>query len=233
MPGQLQVHERVSLIPGKVARSDINPGGYEMVDEVKPDGMTPEADGQGQAPEHAEEQTVFPREYVEKLRREAAEYRTKLRDIEVRAKAAEEAKLIEQQQYKELAEARAVELEQERKARETLESSLKTTAIKNAVSLEAAKAGIVDPDDALRLADLTNVEVNQDGTVKGVSEAIAALVAAKPYLTSKQPPAKAVPPVGATNPGQAGQSGPPSWMIQHLTRGGTFGSMPPNITTEE
>lgn len=44
----------------------------------------------------------------------------------------------------------------------------------------------VDPDAALRLADLSEVEITQDGKVKGLEDALKALAEKKPYLVKKK-----------------------------------------------
>jgi hypothetical protein len=94
------------------------------------------------------------------------------------------------------------------------------TALRQAVVLSAARAGVTDPDDAWRLADLKAVGLDDDGNVTGVEEAIAELVKAKPYLVQ----AKAAPKPGATNPaGPGGETGG-DWMRDYLTRGNTFGA---------
>lgn len=203
-------------------------------DDVKVEGLTPDAEP-GRDPIDEGAPTVVPIEELRKVRHEAADWRTKYREMERKMAAFEEVKMEEQQQYKELAERRAAELAEERKARETLEANLKQTALKNAVALEAARAGVVDPDDAFHLADLSNVEVGQDGTVKGVKEAIDALVAAKPYLTSKQAPARTAPPVGATNPGAPDRTGNAGWMNDYLnmSKSTGFGRSDKPITFEE
>jgi hypothetical protein len=54
--------------------------------------------------------------------------------------------------------------------------------IRAAVLLEAARAGIADPADALALADLTGVTLDEAGQVAGAREAVEALVVTKPYL---------------------------------------------------
>jgi hypothetical protein len=44
----------------------------------------------------------------------------------------------------------------------------------------------VDPDAALRLADLSEVEITEDGKVKGLEDALKALAEKKPYLVKKK-----------------------------------------------
>ena len=62
--------------------------------------------------------------------------------------------------------------------------------IRNAITLEASKQGFADPDDAYTLADTSGVEINDEGMIEGVKEALEALAKVKPYLlkTNGQPP---------------------------------------------
>lgn len=131
-------------------------------------------------------------EEIRALRKEAADNRHKAQKAEDDAKATEEKKLKEQGEYKELAEKREKELAD-------LRAAQKQDRINSAVALEAAKAGIADPADAIKLADFSKVAVDDAGVVSGVAEAIADLVKAKPYLVKANPQAQ--PKVGATNPG--------------------------------
>lgn len=65
------------------------------------------------------------------------------------------------------------------------EERAKTALIEAAFVVAAKEANIVDPEDALKLADLGQVQVDDQGTVKGVKEAIEALTKAKPYLVKQ------------------------------------------------
>lgn len=130
-------------------------------------------------------------EEIRSLRHEAAENRKKAQEAEDKRKADEAKALEEQGKYKELAEKR----EQEIKA---LKDGQRAGEIRTTVLLEAAKAGIADPADALKLADLSKVDVSEGGAVTGVAEAIAALIKAKPYLA--KPSGASQPNIGATNP---------------------------------
>lgn len=55
---------------------------------------------------------VFPADYVQSLRQEAAGYRTKLRDFEESQKQAEQERLAKQNEWQTLAEQRQAEIEQ-------------------------------------------------------------------------------------------------------------------------
>ena len=158
--------------------------------EPAAEGQDPEAEVQtgaeGQEPEA--EQRMFDAAYVQKIRREAAEYRKRLRELEKALKEKEEAELSEQEKLRRRVaeyEARLAELERERQER-TLQYEVK---------LRAAAMGIVDPDAAWRLLDLAAIEFDEDGTPTNIDEALQALVQAKPYLKGQT-----APPMAPTNP---------------------------------
>jgi hypothetical protein len=137
---------------------------------------------------------------IQKTRGEAAETRRRLKAIE--DKQAEEADkaLEDQKKFKELADKRAEELE-------TLRETHRQSAIRNAVLLEATRLNIADPADAYQLADLSKAAIDDNDTITGVAEAVAALVAAKPYLVRTgaptPTPAPSAPKLPATNPSSA------------------------------
>lgn len=90
---------------------------------------------------------------------------------------------------KEAQEAQKTETEKLREAKEAAERQAKAAAeqakhalIRAALMTEAARAGFADPQDAIRLADTSEIEVKDDGTVTGAKEAVEALAKAKPYL---------------------------------------------------
>lgn len=96
-------------------------------------------------------------------------------ELEQQAKDAAEAAAKEQGKFEDLyktANERAT----------TLEGQLKQTRIENAVTLEAAKLGVVDPVAAVKLLDQSNISVSDDGTISGVAEAVKALQTSSPYL---------------------------------------------------
>jgi len=63
-----------------------------------------------------------------------------------------------------------------------VQQSLKDRDIKNAVYIEAVKVNCIDPEAAFQLMDKTKVTVDDSGAVVGVTEAVAALLVARPYL---------------------------------------------------
>ena len=101
------------------------------------------------------------------------------------------------------------ELSQARTETEQVRSNAKATAIRYAVEAAAGSLNFQDPADALTLADLTAVQVADDGAVTGAAEAVKALADKRPYLlkpagdalgTPRRQPAK-TPPAEPQKPG--------------------------------
>jgi len=164
-----------------------------QVQATNESGQAPQSDQQtaiaGAQQDQASEQERFDAEYVRKLRSEAAEYRRRLRELEQAVKQHEEAKLSETERLqKRLAE---LEREQATWQRERQERTLKYETM-----LAASKLGIVDPEAAWRLLDISKLEFDEDGTPQKIEQALKDLLKAKPYLAG-QPPAVAGSP---TNP---------------------------------
>ncbi len=160
--------------------------------QVVTEGATQEVAQQAEA--QAAEEEHFDTEYVRKLRAEAAEYRKKLRDLEGKVKADEEAKLTEQERLQK----RLAELE--RKEAE-YQMSIQARTLEYEVKLHASRLGVVDPDAAYRLLDLKQVEFDEDGKPVNLEKALKELVTKKPYLVSTG----SVP--SPTNPAQGRVSG--------------------------
>ncbi len=78
----------------------------------------------------------------------------------------------------------------------------KRALIKAAFAEQAIAANLVSVDDAFALADLSGVEVKDDGTVEGVKEAVEQLVKAKQYLVKQTGGSGAS---GGGNPPRGGQ----------------------------
>lgn len=146
----------------------------------------------GQSGPSTEQPKTYDETYVKQLRDEAASYRVKAKETEDRLKALEAqskelpAKLLKalglepdpnKNWEKQVQEAQAAAQAATEKANQRL--------IRAEVKVAAAALGIVDPDAALALADLSKVQVADDGTVSGVKEALEALAKAKPYLIGK------------------------------------------------
>jgi len=143
---------------------------------------------------------TFDGAYVKQLRAEAAQYRTKAKELEQKLQTMPQeitAKVLQALGLepdpnkafdKQLEEARRKAQEAEQRANERL--------IRAEVKSLAAEMGLLDADAVLALMDRSKVAVKDDGTVEGVKEAVEALVAAKPWL--KKEGSKQV--GGGTNP---------------------------------
>lgn len=121
------------------------------------------------------EAQVAESEYVKKLRAEAAQYRTRLRELEAKVREDENAKLTEQERLqRRLAELEIAAAEKER--------ILQERTVEYETKLKAASMGIVDPDAAWRLLDLAELEFDETGRPSNLEAALQKLIKAKPYL---------------------------------------------------
>ncbi len=155
-------------------------------------GQEPRTDQQGAAGAQGQEPERFDAEYVRKLRAEAADYRKRLRELEQKVQEHETAKLSETEKLqKRLAE---LERQQATYQRERQERTLKYEAM-----LVASKLGIVDPEAAYKLLDLTRIEFDEDGTPKNIEQALKELLKAKPYLAAQQQATS----IASTNPARS------------------------------
>ncbi len=134
---------------------------------------------------------VYSQEYVQALRSESAGYRTQLR--EAQQQLATIKKELGFKETDEVSDWKKVlsDLKTTNEAAVTQASeNAKKLLLKAEVKAQAADLNIVDADAALALADLSEVEIDDDGTVKGVKEALEALATDKPYLKKAQTPSK-------------------------------------------
>lgn len=128
---------------------------------------------------------------LKRVRREAARYRTELRQHQQQAEEAKRAQLPEVDRLRaDLATLQAQVAERDR--------AMAEQRLRSQIISSAAKLGFNDPEDAYRMLDLQEFTV-ENGTADGIDEGLAALRKAKPYL-ARQAGAPAVAP---TNP--AGQ----------------------------
>ena len=130
-------------------------------------------DGSTTEPQGGEEK--FDAEYVRGLRKEAAQYRTRL-------KALEDAKLSDQEK----SQKRLAELE---RAAAEASSNLQQRVMEYEVKLAASRLGIVDPDAAWRLIDASSLEFDESGKPKNLDRVLNELLKDKPWL-SAQPTAR-------------------------------------------
>lgn len=171
-----------------------------MADEAENE--TPETEGQepeeNPTPEAPQLSPEDMQREMEKARKEAANYRTRLRKFEKEAEDRAKAEMSEAEQAK----AAAAAAEERAKARER--------RIVQAEAKAAAAAQGVKPERlayVLRLADLEGVAVDEQGEPDGkaISAAIAAVLKELPELKG------ATNVGGPTNPGADGHKGPNPW----------------------
>ena len=144
---------------------------------------TPPQEGTTEPAAPAEDRTVT------ELRKEAAKYRTQVRDMEARLKEYETAQLTEQERI-------AAERDDLRARLDEATARSRRLALESAVITAATRAGVIDPDVAVALV-AGQVSYDDDGAPVGVEEAITELVKARPYLAGGT---KTVPGAPAANP---------------------------------
>lgn len=108
---------------------------------------------------------------------EAKKFREQIEAIQKDQQKREDATMLEQGKFKELAEKAT-------KKSEALQAAFIGRTKKIALMIEAMKEGIVDPD-GIKLADDSGLVVDDDFNVEGASDAIKKLKEAKPYLFNK------------------------------------------------
>lgn len=149
------------------------------MEDVTP-GQAPETpDTDGQVPQGTTEAAQLDAETLAKelkaVRKEAAAYRTKLRQAEEDAEARKRAEMTELEKVR-------ADLEAERKARQEADQKRQQQALRTQVVTAAARMNFADPEDALRMLDQSTLEVDDAGNIDGLDDALSALVKAKPYL---------------------------------------------------
>lgn len=84
--------------------------------------------------------------------------------------------------------------------KEQLAEQVLTMQVRGSFVAQAVKLGFHNPEDAYLLADLSEVEVGENGEVSGVEAALKALVKARPYLAKG---AEAAPDIDAAKAGKS------------------------------
>ena len=167
-----------------------------MADEQAQAAQTEDPTPDGQEPEAPEIDVEAMRKELAEARREAAKYRTSLRKYEQEQQAKVNESMTAEERYK-------AELATLQQRLATAEQTAQDRLVRSAVVTAAAKAGFVDPDDAVALVDRGALEISEDGTVVGVDDAIRAIAKGKPYLvrpkTTNSPAAPAGGPQAPTD----------------------------------
>ncbi len=137
--------------------------------------VTPGQDPEGEGEAFDAERAMS---LIRKLRQEAKEATAQMKELEqLRAekKAADEAKLSEQERQANRIKQLEAEVEHERTERQERTNRYE-------VQLHAAKLGIVDPEAAVKLLDWGQLEYDADGRPSDVDKALKQLVKDRPYL---------------------------------------------------
>lgn len=144
------------------------------------EGQVPETPTNGQEPGQEEQQPqaldadALLKE-VKALRKEAANWRNKLRQAEEAEAQRQRSEMTELDRIK-------ADLESERQARAHAEQRQREQLIRTQVIAAAARQGFTDPDDAIRMLDVTAFEVDESGKIDGLDGALSQLAKSKPYL---------------------------------------------------
>lgn len=128
---------------------------------------------------------VVRKETHQRVLRESQKYKQRAMEAEAKAGALEEAKLAEQQQYKELAERYKVELETVKKAKTKLQLESKLLPA-------LTQAGCRDVTDAMKLGN-EELLFGVDESLEGVDEYVKDLQTRKPWLFESGKPSSVNP----------------------------------------
>lgn len=128
---------------------------------------------------------------------EAAERRVKLKEFEEAEAKRREAELSELERAQRAAEQAQAE-------RDELMEKLRSTQLTHAATMAAQTLNFHDPAAAIKLADLSQVQV-ESGSVEGVQKALEELAKANPWMLKTSQPAS-----GDINAGSRGRTKSPS-----------------------
>ncbi len=186
-----------------------------------------ESPGETPAESHQEN---FSREYVEKLRQEAASYRKTAKELKTQLDQMDQARLqheaeekAEQGKYQELYQAERLQREQER---QMYLNELK----RNELRVRLMSAGAVDAD-IYKLVNLSNIRVEDPFFDSDITSAVEELKAAKPYLFKNGTAAKSEParvPQGVSTTGMAVPPGAVSSPSQLMQKPFTVANLSPD-----
>ena len=147
----------------------------------------------------------------------------RFKQLNERAKEGDRLKTEAEQRATEEAKAKGewekVAKQNETKANEA-QAKYQSAVTDNAIIAAASSAGVQDVDAVVKLIDRSNVKLDDNGNLTGVTEAVKALLEAKPYLTSaKQQPrvGTGTAPAGGGNTQQfkASQISDPKFFKEH------------------
>lgn len=113
-----------------------------------------------------------------KLSAEAAAYRRRVRELEAKLKQYEEAQLSETERLqRKISDLERQQAEWDRQRQETV--------LRYETMLAAQRLGIIDPDAAWRLLDLSSVEYDDEGNPTNIEAVLRGLVQKRPWLAGQ------------------------------------------------
>lgn len=144
---------------------------------------TPDADGGGEQPDRTRtfsqsELDAIINDRLERERKKFSDYDTIKSELDKLKADADKKRKAEMSEIEKL----QTELEEAQTERQNAVARVMEITTRTAIEREAAKAGFHDPSDAYALLDWDEFEVQDDGTVKGVEDAVEELAKAKPHL---------------------------------------------------
>ena len=181
---------------------DTTPTGETPASET----ATPEKQASPDATELAKELESL-KAALKKANKESAGHRQKAKELDDLKAQIEAEKLSETEKLqKQLAKLQAERDEVTRQSQER--------TINYEVRLQAARLGIADPTDAVKLLDWSEIEYDDAGTPTNVEDLLRQLVKAKPYLVANTRSAPTTS-GGATNPSRSQTTAPEplSWTV--------------------
>jgi hypothetical protein len=165
-------------VPG--AGQEPNPQAGQEPGGANPPAATPQTpSAAGQEPAAGAAPETFSREYVEQLRREAADFRKRATTAENKVTDHERQQLSETERL-------TAEVADWKTRATDLESRYQTALIRAAVDREAVKQGAVDPDAVFALMDRSGLKLDDEGAVTGADKAVKKLLEDKAYLKAAQ-----------------------------------------------
>lgn len=133
--------------------------------------------------------------------KELAAQAAKAKQLEEAQQKAEEDRARQNGEFEKLADQNKAEAEKWR-------GQYQSAVTNNAIMAAAVKAGISDPDAAIKLIERKDIKLNDDGTVEGVEDAVKSLIESKPYLKGAAPNVNIG---GPSNPDPNGPGTPPAY----------------------
>lgn len=161
-----------------------------MADETNDVNIT--GDGTGQDNAGKIEFTPEQQRHIDKLIAERLERHKRKSDEERKAETdkaqadSERKRAEEEKRFSDLAAAEKKRADEAEAKVLAAEERIKAQTIRAEVRVMALKLGFHNPDDAASLADLSGVELAEDGAVKGVEAALKALLKDRPYLAGAE-----------------------------------------------